>query len=74
MKVKDILSCMVDSFRNITVEKFDTETHLVKERYIIPPHVMDCTNIPEDVREAEVAQMVNYYDGFSIVIKDTETR
>ena len=75
MKVKDIISCMVvDSYRYITVEKIDTTTNLVEKRYVIPPHSCDCTNITEDVWEAEVAQMVNYYDGLAIIITDTETR
>ena len=69
MKVKNVLRCIVDSYRKITVEVFDPTTRLIKQRYTIPPHFINHTDIPEDVLESEVNQMVNYYDGLAIIVE-----
>ena len=68
MKVKDIISHMVDNYRKVVVEVFDSKTHLIKDRFVIQPHAVDFTNIPESVWESEVGMIVVHFDSLVISV------
>ena len=69
MKVKDIISRMVDNYLEISIEVCDEKAKLMKEIYYIKPHATSFTNIPEVVWESEVWMTVLYLDRFSIVVR-----
>ncbi len=69
MKVKDFISKIVDNYHKIVIEEFDSSTHLIKARYIINPHEIDFTFIPEDIWEMEVGMVVLYCDSLVISVK-----
>lgn len=68
MKVKDIISRIVDNYYKIVVEVFDGETDLIKERYFIEPH--SDGNIPEDVLNTEVEMIVVHFDSLVISVAE----
>lgn len=70
MKVKDIISHIVDNYLKIVVEVFDSKTHLIKERYSIPPHANAFGGIPEDVWEMEVGMLVVHFDCLVISVME----
>ena len=70
MKVKDILSKIVDNYYKIVVEAFDSETNLIKQRYYIMPHSADRSNIPPDVMENEVGMIIPHFDSLVISVID----
>lgn len=70
MKVKDIFRAMVDNYLKVVVEVFDSETHLIKQRYKIKPHSSDYYIIPEDVWNKEVGMVVVHFDSFMIAVMD----
>lgn len=70
MKVKDVISTMVDNYLKIVVEVFDRETHLIKERYYIKPHAVDFTSIPEVVWDTKVGMIVLHYDSLVISVEE----
>ena len=70
MKVKDIISHMVDNYYKVVVEAFDSDTHLIKERFIIKPHAADYSNIPENIWNSEVEMIVVHYDSLVIDVKN----
>ena len=72
MKVKDIISKMVDNYYPVVVEVFDRNTHLIKVRYKIEPHSGDFTNIPEDVWDTEVDMVIPYFDSLAICVWEVE--
>ena len=70
MKVKDVLSKIVDNFYKIVVEVFDKETNLIKDRYYIEPHRTVVKKIPNDVMEMEVKIIIPYFDRLSICVEE----
>lgn len=70
MKLKDIISRIVDNYYKIVVETFDSETNLIKDRYIIKPHSCDSNNIPEDVLDTEVGMIVVHFDSLVIAVEE----
>ena len=70
MKVKDIISNMVDNYLKVVIEVFDHNTNLIKDRYYIEPHSVDFTNIPHRVWNTEVGMIVLYYDSLVISVSD----
>lgn len=68
MKIKNILSKIVDNYYKIAIEIFDRETGLIINRYYIRPHSCDFTNIPEDVANMDVEMIIPYYDNLSICV------
>ena len=70
MKVKDILSKIINNYYKIVVEVFDSETNLIKQRYYIKPHSADRSNIPPDVMEKEVGMIIPHFDSLVISAKD----
>lgn len=70
MKVKDIISRIVDNYYKIVIETFDSETNLIKDRYVIKPHSFDFTNIPEDVLDTEVGMIVVHFDSLVIAVEE----
>lgn len=70
MKVKDILSKIIDNYYQIVIEVFDNETNLIKNRYFIEPHKADASKIPDSVMEMEVGMIIPYYDRLSICVKE----
>lgn len=70
MKVKDILSKIVDNYYKIVVEVFDSETNLIKQRYYIQPHSVDRLIPHKDVMEKEVEMIIPHLDSLVISVKD----
>lgn len=70
MKVKDVMSKIVDNYYKIVIEVFDGKTNLIKERYYIHPHSVDYSNIPQDVWEKEVGMIIPYFDSLAISVTD----
>lgn len=70
MKVKDILSKIVDNYYKIVVEVFDSETNLIKERYYIQPHSVDRLITHKDMMEKEVEMIILHLDSLVISIKN----
>lgn len=70
MKVKDILSKIVDNYYKIVVEVFDSGTNLIKQRYYIQPHSTDRSNIPPDVMEKEVGMIIPHLDSLVIAVNE----
>lgn len=68
MKVKDVLTKIVDNYYNIIIEVFDGKPGLIINRYYIRPHSCDFTNIPEDVANMDVEMIIPYYDNLSICV------
>lgn len=70
MKVKDIISKMVDNYLKISIEVFHPHTLLIKNRYYIKPHSIDYGNIPNDVLDAEVDMLVLHFDSLVISVEE----
>ena len=70
MKVRDIISKMVDNYYKVIIEVFDHETNLIKERFTIKPHATNFTHIPEKVWETEVGMIVVHFDSLVIAVSD----
>ena len=70
MKVKDIISHIVDNYYKIVVEVFDKNTQLIKDRYYIKPHAVDYSNIPHDVWYKEVDMIVVHFDSLVISVEE----
>lgn len=70
MKVKDILSKIVDNYYKIVVEVFDSETNLIKERYYIQPHSVDRLIPHKDMMEKEVEMIILHLDSLVIIAKN----
>lgn len=68
MKVKDVMSKIVDNFHPITIEVFDRSTQLIEKRYKIEAHKTIFDNIPDDVKELEIEMIIPYYDSLSICV------
>lgn len=72
MKVKDVISKIVDNYYPVVVEVFDRNTHLIKVKYTIKPHAVDFTNIPEDVWDTEVGMVIPFFDSLVISVLERE--
>ena len=70
MKVKDILSHIVDNYYKIVVEVFDNNTHLIKCRYFIKPHSTHSTDIPDNVLDKEIGMIVVHFDSLVISVEE----
>ena len=68
MKLKDVISKIVDNYYPITIEVFDRNTQLIEKRYKIEAHKTIFDNIPDDVKELAVEMIVPYYDSLSICV------
>ena len=63
MKVKDIISRIVDNYYKIVIETFDSETNLIKDRYVIKPHSFDFL-------DTEVGIIVVHFDSLVIAVEE----
>lgn len=68
MLVKDLISKIVDSYQEIVINKCKGNEHAGR-RWIIEPHSIDFTNIPKDIWNTEIKEIVPYYDRISIEIE-----
>lgn len=69
MKVKNILSRIVDNYYKIVIEVFDSESNMIKVRYYIEPHATNHFNIPADVKEKEVGMIIPHFDSLVIAVR-----
>lgn len=67
MKVRDVIFKMVDNYLKITVDVFDKDL-IKKGEYVINPHELVLTDIPESVLDSKVGTMVLYFDSLSIFV------
>lgn len=65
MKLKDLLSKIVDSYKTIQI---DVCKGMEQSKEFIYPHKTACTTIPEDILNATVDMIIPYYDRLSIVV------
>lgn len=70
MKVKDIISKMVDNYLKVSIEVFHPHTLSIKSKYTIEPHSIDYRNIPSDVWDMEVSMMVLYFDSLVVSVEE----
>lgn len=68
MLVKDLISKIVDSYQKIVINEYEGFKHTGR-RWIIEPHSIDFTNIPKDIWNTEIREIVPYYDRISIEIE-----
>lgn len=67
MKVKDLMSKMLDSYIRISISVYK-RNEFTGERYIVEPHATDYRNIPGNIWNKEIRAMVLYYDKLSIEV------
>lgn len=68
MLVKDLISKIADSYQEIVINEYKGNEHTGR-RWIIEPHSIDFTNIPKDIWNTEIKEIVPYYDRISIEIE-----
>ena len=68
MKVKDLISKMIDNYMRISISVYK-RNEFTGERYIVDPHATDYNNIPGNIWNSEIKDMVLYYDRLAIAVE-----
>lgn len=68
MLVKDLIFKIVDSYQKIVINEYEGFKHTGR-RWIIEPHSVDFTNIPKDIWNTEIREIIPYYDKISVEIE-----
>lgn len=68
MKVKNIISKVVDNYYPIVVEVFNSDTGLIEERYTMEAHAASSTHIPKNVLEMEVEMVIPFFNTLTICV------
>ena len=70
MTVRNLMAKILEFYREIVIEVYDEETLRIIDRYYIPAHSIDYSNIPKNIWEKEVDMIVLYLDRLSIGVKN----
>lgn len=68
MLVKDLISKIVDSYQEIVITEYEGVKRTGR-RWNIEPHAIDYRNIPEEIWNTEIREIVPYYDRISVEIE-----
>lgn len=68
MKVKDLMSRILDNYTRISISVYK-ENKFTGEGYIVDPHATDYNNIPGNIWNSEIKDMVLYYDRLVIAVE-----
>lgn len=69
MKVKDLISKVLDNYQKIKISEIQ-RSEPTGEEWTIYPHSMNYENIPEHIWNKEVYSIALYYDGLYITVQD----